>query len=352
LSKSVQIEAGAKILALQFKNLGDAVMMIAALKAIHDQVPSCRLHALVREEAAPLLQNLPWITKVWTLPRTRGRSNFKAAWPVVRALRRERFQYAIDFATNDRTAILTFLSGAKERLGFLDAGGFLGRRLCFTVVRPRATYEHAEYLRLFDLLKGFEIRMPKSASVELKTDPANDKLAQDILKEPSIIGHLGASGPKKEWPVPHWAALFKLTQDRGIPMTFTSGQSPRERLLLKDLQNLNPEIKSLPDIPNLALFLSVLKRALVVVSGDTGPAHFAAGLGVPAVVLYGPTSAVRWAPLGPSIQLTPPSPCSCDDSVQSCHSQTHCLASITPDRVLESIQKVLPGDHFRPPRNG
>jgi ADP-heptose:LPS heptosyltransferase len=237
---------------------------------------------------------------------------------------------------------LTFLSGAKQRLGFLDPGGFFGRRFCFTVVRPRMSYKHPEYLRLFDLLKGFDIRTPESPSAELKTDPATDKLAEEILKQPSVICHLGASGPQKEWPVRHWAALFSLAKSRGIPMICSSGQSARERALLKELQALNPEIQGLPDMHNLGLFLSVLKRALVVVSGDTGPAHFATGLGVPAVVLYGPTSPLRWAPLGPSIQLKAPSPCSCDDSAQTCHSQTHCLASITPERVFESVQKLLP----------
>jgi ADP-heptose:LPS heptosyltransferase len=341
LSKSIQIQPGTKILALQFKNLGDTVMMIPALKAIHDQVPGCSLHVLVRQEAAPLLQNLPWLTRVWTLPRSRGPASFKVAWPVVRALRGERFQYAIDFATNDRTAILTFLSGAKNRLGFFDSGGFLGRRFCFTVLRPRKEYDHPEYLRLFDLLKGFEIRTPDSPSVKLYTDPTTDKLAEDILKQPSVICHLGASGAKKEWPLVHWAALFKLAKERGIPITFSSGQTARERTLLKDLQDIVPDCPALPEMPNLALFLSVLRRALVVVSGDTGPAHFAAGLGVPAIVLYGPTSPVRWAPLGPAVQLTPPAPCSCDDSAQACHGPAHCLASITPERVLDELQKLL-----------
>src|SRR5438270_3395197 len=94
------IPAGAKVLALQFKNLGDTVMLAPALKALHEQVPRCTLHALVREEAAALLQNLPWLTRVWTLPRSRGPATFKASWPVIRALRRERFDYAIDFGGN------------------------------------------------------------------------------------------------------------------------------------------------------------------------------------------------------------------------------------------------------------
>jgi heptosyltransferase-3 len=326
---------------LQFKSLGDTVMMVPALKAIHDQVQECTLHALVREEAAPLLQNLPWLTRVWTLPRVRGRANLRVALPIIRGLRRERFQYAIDVATNDRTAILTFLSGAKHRLGAYDTSGFFGRRLCFTVLRQPKGYDHPEVLRLFHLLEGFGIRTPGSPTVELRTDAAMDSRAEEILKEPSVLCHLGASGAKKEWPLAHWAALFGLAKESGIPVVFSSGLASRERALLAELQKLVPGAPALPEMRDVGLLLSVLKRASVVVTGDTGPAHFASGLGVPTIVLYGPTSPVRWAPVGRAVQIISPMPCSCDGAFHTCRSANPCLASIRPARVFETLQKLL-----------
>jgi heptosyltransferase-3 len=338
LGKPIQISAGAKVLALQFKNLGDTVMLVPVLKAIHEQAPNCTLHTLVREEAAPLLLNLPWLTRVWTLPRSRGVATVKRSWPVIRALRRERFDYAIDFAGNDRTAILTFLSGARQRLGARDPGGFIGRRFCYTIRRPFKGYNHPEIERFFHLLAPLGITLPAAPRAELRTDPQMDKLAAEILKEPKVICHLGASGAKKEWPLHHWAALFKLAQAAEIPLIFSSGQSARERALLGKLLELIPNAASLPDAVDLALFLALIKRASGLVSGDTGPAHFAVGLGVPTVVLYGPTSPVRWAPLGPAVRLSAAAQCSCQDSAQACHGAAHCLASIAPERVLESIR--------------
>lgn len=46
---------------------------------------------LVATEVAPLLQHLPWLTRVWSFPRTRGKARIKDSWPVFRALRREHF---------------------------------------------------------------------------------------------------------------------------------------------------------------------------------------------------------------------------------------------------------------------
>jgi ADP-heptose:LPS heptosyltransferase len=57
-----------------------------------------------------------------------------------------------------------------------------------------------------------------------------------------------------------------------------------------------PVIPPPTSIPEMVAFL---RRASLVVGGDTGPIHIAAALGVPTVGLYGPTSARRNGPYGP-----------------------------------------------------
>ena len=59
------------------------------------------------------------------MPRKRGSANLGQTWPLIRALRREHFDRSVDFASNDRGAILSFLIGAKHRLGWEDAADFL-----------------------------------------------------------------------------------------------------------------------------------------------------------------------------------------------------------------------------------
>jgi heptosyltransferase-1 len=49
----------------------------------------------------------------------------------------------------------------------------------------------------------------------------------------------------------------------------------------------------------LGQLLALLRRARLVISGDTGPLHLAAALGTPVVGLYGPTDPVRNGPRGP-----------------------------------------------------
>src|SRR5260221_570825 len=105
--------------------------MVPALRALKEHFGDCALHALVPQEVVPLLEHLPWLTRVWGMPRTRGRARFQQSWPILRGLRQEHFDRSVDFGGNDRGAILSLLCGARERLAPLTEKGFLGRRFCY-----------------------------------------------------------------------------------------------------------------------------------------------------------------------------------------------------------------------------
>src|SRR5207247_5702468 len=119
----------------------------------------------------------------------------------------------------------------------------------------------------------------------------------------------------------------------------STGRGPREEALLEEFRALAPNAPMLPPLPDLARFLAVLKRAELFVSGDTGPLHFAAGLGVPTVSLFGATSATLWAPLGAQHQRVQGSPCICDGNTGVCSAAQPCMATISPQEVLQRVQE-------------
>jgi ADP-heptose:LPS heptosyltransferase len=328
-----------KILAIQFKYFGDAVLLTPALRALHEHFPNAELHLLVPEEIAPLFQHLPWLGRVWPMPRQRGHARISQSWPVIRALRREHFDRSVDFAGNDRGAILGVLIGARRRLGWAQRGGFLGRRFCYHQRVAREKKLEHESARLMHLLSAWDIA-PGPLESEIHTDPALDAAAQKILPERKIICHLAASQAKKEWPLARWTALHRLAATAGLQLIFATGTGAREESLLNDFKRLAPDAAVLRPIPDLALYLAVLKRAQGFVSGDTGPLHFAAGVGVPTLALFGATSPVLWAPIGMRHRLLTGSPCSCRGNVGVCQSANHCLAVISPEQVLAGLQQI------------
>jgi lipopolysaccharide heptosyltransferase III len=330
-----------KILAIHFKYFGDTIMMIPALRAVREQHPQCELHALVPEEVTPLLQHAPWLNRVWPMPRQRGRAGFRQSWPVIRALRAERFDLSVDFGGNDRGALLSLLAAARDRLGIADPGGFLGRRFCYTRRIARAPRDRHETLRLLHILSAWGIAPAIPPPVEIHTDPAQDALAAQLMPAGKIICHLASSQPKKEWPLRHWAELRAKAAAAGHELTFGTGITAREKLLLDDLQRIATGIAVLPPVPDLATFLAMLKRARAFVSGDTGPLHFAAGVGVPTIGLFGPTSAARWAPVGPGHYAIQSPECSCGSRTPMCSGARHCLDAVSPQQVFERLQLLL-----------
>ena len=330
-----------KILALQFKYFGDAVLLTPALRALRGQFPAAELHLLVPQEVAPLFEHLPWFARVWAMPRRRGRgnANLRETWPVIRALRRERFDRSVDFASNDRGAILSFLIAARRRLGWAERGGFFGRRFFYTDrVAPEKNLPH-ESVRLAQLLSGWQIPPPASLESEIRADAALADAAGKILpEERAVVCHVASSQSKKEWPLAHWAKLRQMAADAGIRLVFTTARGEREAALMAELRKLAPDAHILPQIAELPLFLAVLARAAVFVSGDTGPLHFAAGLGVPTISLFGPTSPARWAPVGEKHLALTGGRCGCDGNLSACASQAFCLAQISPEEVFAALQ--------------
>ncbi len=333
-----------KILALQFKYFGDAVLLTPALRALRGHFPNGELHLLVPEEIAPLFQHLPHLNRVWPMPRQRGRARFSQSWPMIRALHRERFDRSVDFASNDRGAIISRLIGACRRLGWDEPSGFFGRKFCYTDrVAPEVKPQH-ESVRLTRLLSGWQIPPPPSLEAEIHADPSLADAAKKILPdERAVICHVASSQPNRQWPVEHWAAFYRLAAAGGVRLAFTTATGAREQLLTAELKQLSPDALILPLIPQLPLFLAVLQRAVVFISGDTGPLHFAAGLGVPTISLFGPSSPARWAPIGERHQILTGSSCACDGNLSVCQSANPCLAAITPDRVFERLKTITSG---------
>jgi ADP-heptose:LPS heptosyltransferase len=333
------------ILAVQFKYLGDAVFLTPALRALRESQPAGELHVLVAEEVAPLLKNLAWINRVWALPRTRGRARLRESWPLILALRRERFQRAVDFGGNDRGAIMSFLSGARTRLGPVDGKPRLLKRWCYSETFPTAELPDSWVQRHLKLLSAWQIPPPKSLALEISPDPAWSAAAARLLPAGRILCHLATSQPKKEWPLRHWLEFNRQATAAGWALAFSSGTSERERILLAQLKTLEPALLTLPPVAELGLFLSVLKRARAVIAGDTGPLHFAAGLGVPVLGLLATGDSLRRIqPIYPPAQILAAPACACDQRLKNfsvCQAANPCMATIPPDQVLTALQALL-----------
>ena len=330
-----------KILVIKIKYIGDVVLAVPALRALRASHPQAEIHVLTAEDAAHGLRYLPWINKVWALPRTRGKMRLKETWPMLRALRRERFDASVDLVGNDRGAYLSRFIGAPRRLGVVvtDAGSPWLAKLAYNELIDDPDTTRHQSVRDYYILQAWKISAPARWEAEVKADPDLALTAADWLPGKPVMLHVSTSQVKKEWSSASWIELGRSIVAAGHPVVFSSGASPREQALLTPISEAG--FSCLPPTPSLDLFIAIIARPQVFICGDTAPLHLAAGLSVPTIGLFGATSATCWSPQGTNHVALQGAPCVCSGHWRECQQGTPCLQAITVAEVMAQLNRLL-----------
>ena len=108
-----------------------------------------------------------------------------------------------------------------------------------------------------------------------------------------------SSADDKAWPIERWAALLQRVHAQLPRAAIVLCGAPRESLLLSWIAaatQLPAVVAAELPLPRL---LALCARAHSMISVDTGPAHAAAALSLPLVVLFGAHSQLEWLPRSP-----------------------------------------------------
>ncbi|MCE5232923.1 MAG: glycosyltransferase family 9 protein [Mizugakiibacter sp.] len=115
-------------------------------------------------------------------------------------------------------------------------------------------------------------------------------------------GKLGTLSQNKFWPAERWAQVARAVLDACPDGRVVLCGSPAEYAVLEDIRRLCADRRVLNlarELP-VARLVALLEQAHSMVSVDTGPAHAAAALGCPLVVLFGAAPVALWRPIGPA----------------------------------------------------
>jgi ADP-heptose:LPS heptosyltransferase len=280
---------------------------------------------------------------------------------LIRRLRRQRFDLAIDFHGGPRASILTWLSGARERIGYDVAGR--GWMYTQRVERPRALRARHSVLNQWDLLTVLDIEPPPPGAmpVEMPVDATAARAVQHRLEAAGaaaddrlIVLHVSAGNPFRRWPIASFAAVASdlVLGDRRHRVVVTSGPSEHDAAnrVIAEARAALPEPER-PRVLSCGEFSLVELRALVeyaalYIGGDSGPLHIAATSRVPIVGLYGPTLPARSAPWRAeewpteSVQIEGLACRPCDQ--RTCEpGDFRCLGWIQPRQVVEAANRAL-----------
>jgi len=290
------------------KHLGNMVLGSAVLNAMAG-VMGERLRGIVIDPGLlELVRRVPGLSAV-PLICYRDRSLPTVAqrvghlWELRRTLREVRPTLALDLEGNQAGALVAWLSGARLRLG----PGTCRRHWLYTEQVPMVAGSHR--------LEGYA-RVPDWAGIDIPfRSPELLPTAQDqegwrefaqsaalSPGEPFACLHPGGGRDEKCWPEDRFVALTLQLQRNGLRSLMVGGRpdlARAGRILAGSAPGTLDATGRLP----LGVLLAGLSRCSVFVGNDSGPAHLAAAVGAPAVVLFGPTDPGEWAPLGKSVTV-------------------------------------------------
>lgn len=343
-------EFGGNILLVQLGDIGDVVLTLPVIRALKENYPAKKVIACVRDKAKELVEDCTWADGVIAIsPKKRGVAGY-VLYQInfFRLLRRHNFGVAIDLRTGTRGAIVTFLSGARRRIGrFADDGKLWRNRLFTDIVNPvneleQYAAEHnfnvAAPLNL-DIQNRFpEILVPEKRKDEVRTLFEKEGIA---LKQPVFVIHPFSLWKYKEWKVEQWIMLVDCLVDKFQCQLIITG-SEEDSLRAGEIQTrVKAVVYNLAGKTSIGLLPAVMQAASLFIGVDTAALHVAAAVGTPTIAIFGPSSPQCWAPRGGSHYVVasnlPCVPCrnkGCQNSGIS-----RCLNELSFTEVADAVDK-------------
>ena len=351
-----------RILVIRLDLLGDVVLSLPAVRALHRAYPAAQIDMLVLAGNSSLVKGDPDITTVysydpspWRRPHTAvSPRTWYTGWSLIKSLRARQYDLVLS-VSGDIASIITKLAGGRRQVGYeKEAYPFF---LSDPVPggRYRTRMHEVEYvLRLARAAGG--LVEPGDELLKLWVDPsAAERIGQRLRDArralnrhgPVVAIHPGArNGHAKRWPVGHIADLANHLShdlDAVIVLTGTPGDAPIVNAVTSNIHEPVFDLTGQTSIPEL---VALLDACDVVVSGDSGPMHMACAVRTPVVALHGPTDPAISGPVAPdAIVMRQPiwcSPCYDASATAECRFDNPvCMKAIMPRMAYAAVKRQL-----------
>ncbi len=357
-----------KFLFIEISEMGSTIIAYSAMSYIKKKYQNAQLYFLIfkrNRESIDILKIIP-PENVITIRDSSFLGLTKDTIIAIWRLRKEKIDVSFDLELFSRfSAIINYLLGAKARVGFHNftaEGLYRGNLQTHNVMYNHYYHMSQNFMALVKSLENTETPMLKQAidKKEIKTPKlvTERKYKETIIKKlqslnPSInekkkiiLFNPGASKllPLREWPLQYYKELaIKILEDKNsfIVITGLVGDKEYAQEICKftrndrclDLTGMTKSLKELVDLYN---------TAHILITNDSGPAHFSALSDIRTIVFYGPETPVLYGPLGENYTALYSnfacSPCvSAYNHRKSLCTNNRCLQAIKPETVFNLI---------------
>lgn len=343
-----------KILIRGVNWIGDAVMTLPSIRSIRAAFRDSKMYQLLRPSVSPLFEKDPNIDEIMIYEnkfRTiAGRITLSSL------LRKEGFSKAYLLQNAFDAALLVFLAGIPERIGYSrDGRGFLLTKPIPFKHDDRRIHHIDYYL---NILKKAGIKAEYSIpyifqSLDERLEAR--KLLSNLQKPILGINPGAAYGSAKRWLPERFAEVADwFIKDMNGSIVIFGGENEKDisndilLLIHKKFDgikesDLNSRFMNFTGKTSLRQLISLISECNALVTNDSGPMHIAYAVGTPVAAIFGSTSPeLTGPPQNGNIVIRGEAACSPCFRRKCNLDYIKCMYSITSDEVCNGIKKIMP----------
>lgn len=346
MDRHISSEAIRSILVTRTDRIGDVLLSTPVFETLRAAFPRAKIYALVLPATRSLLEKNPFIDEIIVYDKRGKEKDFFASLRFAWALRAKKIDLAIHLHPTNRVHIMSYVAGIPLRIGYKKKCGYL---LTHAITDEKRFGRRHEADYNLDLLNVLDVKAPRPLLSRVYLDAEDEKrfdekvCALELSISEPIIFFPGASCPSKRWPLERFSQLAERLFERGISQIVIVG-SAEDASLAQELRELTRGDSRLIDLTgkcDLRELAVLFKRARLVISNDSGPAHLAASVGTAVISIFGRNDPglgpQRWRPLGPTGHyIHKKNGCSVCFA-HDCQRGFTCLKAITVDDIITFI---------------
>jgi ADP-heptose:LPS heptosyltransferase len=356
------------IVVFRLDQLGDLVLTTPLFRELKRNFPNSRCTVVVQPAFQSILATNRNIDEVLPLQElhvkwlpSRVRRLASALWFYWAELRHRHFDLAISprwDVDENLTTMLCALSNAGARVGHSERASEAKQRFnrgfedAFDVIVPPGPVLH-EVDRNLEIVEALGKRVD-DRRLEICLTANDRKFARELLmhhERGRILVAIGIGGraPSRRWPLQSYARLIaELNQRHGVQPVIVC--SDEEDVAASELSTMLPVPPYIVSGVPLRCVCAVLEQCDLFVGNDSGPAHLAAAMECPTIVVSRhplpgdpnhANSPARFAPRCSRCQVVQPPVGAGDCATSCCATVPHCIKLVTVEMVMQAALDLL-----------
>jgi heptosyltransferase-2 len=273
-----------KILIIQTAFIGDLILTTSFIREVFKKYKNPEIQILVKSGTEDILANNPYIQKIISYDKKKNK-NFFYFFNFLTKIRNEKFDICYSPHFSHRSSLVSFFSGAKQRIGYKEAGfSFLFTK---KIQRPlRGIHEVDKLLSLLETNSEYTL---SSKRPEIFIDESKISIKGDLPKEYISIAP-SSLWETKRMPEDKFVELIsEFRKKNSLPILLIGSKADFDLCEKIKLNSTTSGIFNFAGKTNLIELAYLISKSKLIVSNDSSPIHLASAFNIPTIMIYGAT---------------------------------------------------------------